>query len=492
MVATYVAVLGVLTWRQHARFGTFGFDLGIHDQGIWLLSQLERPFVTVRGLHYLGHHLNLVSLLFVPAYWLGGGPQVLLAVQTVFLGLGAIPVWLLARDALGGRGWAALVPAAAYLLHPTLSWMNWWHFHPETLAIAPLLLAWWFSGRGRWGWFAACVGFVLTTKEDLALAVAALGVVLVLSSRFGRAGAHQADVSATRTEEGGGAGRRRRWWVPGSLTLAAGLGWYLVATQVLMPWFNGGQQPFYIAELFPQWGDSAGSVIGAMLTNPLLVWRTLVDADRLSYVGRLLAPTGFVALLGLPLLLIAGPPLGANLLSGLATTYDARYHYSVVPMAALAAATVAGLGLLRRWHRAALAIGLATVALGAAVSHHEWSLTPAGDQFRTGVWVGPSDRQETIARAIAHVPDDAGVAASFYLVPHLTHRVRVYEWPNPWVTGNWGFRNRDPDDPRGVDHLVLDLTLDQQPELLAALQAEQFEPVFFEDGILVAARRPAR
>ena len=28
-----------LTWLTHARFATFGFDLGIFDQGVWLLSR---------------------------------------------------------------------------------------------------------------------------------------------------------------------------------------------------------------------------------------------------------------------------------------------------------------------------------------------------------------------------------------------------------------------------------------------------------------------
>jgi hypothetical protein len=271
--------------------------------------------------------------------------------------------------------------------------------------------------------------------------------------------------------------------------VAAGVGWYLLATQVVMPWIDGGRQPFYIAELFPQWGDDAGSVVVAMLTDPGMVWRLLTDADRIAYYGRLLAPTGFVALLGLPVLAVAGPQVAANTLSGLATTYDARYHYSVVPMAAVAAATVSGLGRLRRWHRHALRAGLVAVAVGSVLSHHAWALTPAGNEYRAGFWVGTSPRQATFAKAVARVPDDAGVAASFFLVPHLTHRARIYEWPNPWVTGNWGFRNADPDDPRRVDYLVLDLTLDQEPVLLESLRSSEFETVFLEDGVLVARRR---
>ena len=48
--------------------------------------------------------------------------------------------------------------AAAYLLYPSLEWINWWHFHPDALAITPLLFAYWLATERRWGWFAVAVG----------------------------------------------------------------------------------------------------------------------------------------------------------------------------------------------------------------------------------------------------------------------------------------------------------------------------------------------
>jgi hypothetical protein len=38
MIALFVGTFVWLTWLNHARFGTFGFDLGIFDQGVWLLE----------------------------------------------------------------------------------------------------------------------------------------------------------------------------------------------------------------------------------------------------------------------------------------------------------------------------------------------------------------------------------------------------------------------------------------------------------------------
>ena len=474
LVAAYVVVLGWLTLRQQARFGTFGFDMGIHDQGIWLLSQGERPFVTVRGLHYLGHHLNLVSLLFVPAYWLGAGPSFLYLVETVFLGLGAVPLYLLARDVVGGR-WAPVVPAGAYLLHPTVSWINWWHFHPEALAITPLLWGLWFARRHRWGWFAGCIAFV-STKEDLALAVLALGVVLAVSARLRR----------TPVD-----------WRPGAVTAAVGLAWYVLAMQVVMPFFHGGgEDAHYVQELYPAFGDDAPSIVVGILSDPAKTFGLLMDGDRVAYYVRLLAPTGFVALLGLPMLLIAGPQVAANGLSALSTTYDARYHYSVVPAAAVAAATVWGLGLLRRRGAVALRVGLVTLAISAGVSHRTWAVTPIGRPYDEGYWLSERDRQETFERAVAAVPDHASLSATYFFVPHLTHRRLVYEWPNPWIPGNWGFANRSPGDPSAIDYLLVDEREGQAAELLASLRSSEFvETVFDEEDVVVVARaitRPAR
>jgi hypothetical protein len=50
MITLFVGTFVWLAWLTHARFGTFGFDLGIFDQGVWLLSRFRDPFVTIRGL----------------------------------------------------------------------------------------------------------------------------------------------------------------------------------------------------------------------------------------------------------------------------------------------------------------------------------------------------------------------------------------------------------------------------------------------------------
>jgi hypothetical protein len=92
--------------------------------------------------------------------------------------------------------------------------------------------------------------------------------------------------------------------------------------------------------------------------------------------------------------------------------------------------------------------------------------------------------------ALTLVPADAGVSATYSLVPHLTHREHVYEFPNPWVPTNWGPSNRRPD-PDTVDYLVLDTTLRTfQRGLYRELVrvGGPFEVVEERDGVVVARR----
>ncbi len=141
-----------LGWLRQSRFGTFSFDLGIYDQGAWLLSHGKDPFVTVRGLELFGHHVNPILFLFAPFYRLGAGPGFLLVVQVLVQASGAAAVYLLARDRFAARAdgvstaadrWLAAALGTVLLLNPTYQWLTWEFFHPDALAVAPLLFAYW-------------------------------------------------------------------------------------------------------------------------------------------------------------------------------------------------------------------------------------------------------------------------------------------------------------------------------------------------------------
>jgi uncharacterized membrane protein len=462
IIAVWFLVFLYLGGIRHDRFGTFAFDLGIYDQGAYLLSRLEEPFVTVRGLHLFGHHTNFILLLFAPFYRLGiGGPIFLLTVQLAAQASGAIAIYLLARDRLANR-WLGVAMALVLLLHPAFQFQVLHFFHPDSLAIGPVLFAYWAARAGKWRWFALAAVLALACKEDVALAIIIIGALI-----------------AAR-------GNRRI----GLITMACSFGWYLVATRIFIPHFLDGLDPFYDS-FFGDFGNSPSEVVRTVALDPTKALDVATQDDRLDYYRMMFAPVAFLPLTALPTLLIAGPMLLVNTLTTWSYARDFQYHYSSLVLAGVMLATVEGIAVTSRSQggRRFLVGLVAATSLAATVA---WGPSPIGIKYRSGIWPLERDpRTDVKEAAVSLVPDDVGVSAIYYFVPQLTHRKNIYVFPVPWTPANWAVSGEGLHDPANVDWLVLDrgLLSNEDKVLLDRLLAEEFDVRFDEEQILVAERR---
>jgi len=305
-------------------------------------------------------------------------------------------------------------------------------------------------------------GAALLSKEDAALALVVLGLVIAWKQRH-RIGLAIAAVAA---------------------------GWFVLATKVIIPNANG-VGPLY-DQLFPGFGTNVFQIGWNMVIHPSRILDVATRHAQLTYYRKLILPVGLVALGAPELLLVGGPQLVINVVSAHPYTHDIRYHYSAAIVAAVFIAAVEACGRIGRavalrWAVVAL-VGLSAVAANAA-----WSPSPIGHDYDSGIWAKPQARHAVVNRALRLVPHHAGVTATYYLVPHLTHRTHIYEFPNPFVVANWGIRGEHPPDPDSVDVLVLDTELNgTEDDLYRKLTASnaEFRIVFDEDGIVVAERRP--
>ena len=437
LVALYSGVFGHLTWRQHANWRTFGFDAGIYDQGMWLLSQGRDPFMTIRGMDFWGHHVTLISALFVPVYWLGGGIQAVGLIHTVWVAAAAVPLWLLARDRWE-RPFLALAVPVAYLLHPAVQGLTWWMYHPDSLAITPLVFAWWLARTARWRWFAVACAVALSCKEDMALAVLVMGLVIVARGRL---------FPLSRV----GRAQRRA----GLSAAAAAAAWFLFTMKVVIPWRNDHAPAFY-ESYFPSLGASLGEILRNLVLHPSRPLKLLSRPRVPDYALKMLGPVGFVLPFLGPLgFLLAGPQLGVNLLVEVQNGATITSQYTSLPIVGIFLGVTEGIALLRR--RPALLQAAVIWLVGCAlVGSHLWGLAPYSRDFRSGVWAdrAPAHVAE-LDRALATVPPLAGVSTSWNVVTHFTHRPIVYEFPNPWVSANYGPTGFEVGDPTTVDWIVV-------------------------------------
>jgi uncharacterized membrane protein len=405
LMAVFVGAFLYQTWTLHQRFGTYGYDVGIYDQGTWLLSRFQEPFSTIRGLPLFGDHASYVLVLVAPLYRLWADPRLLLALQVVFLALPAVAVYRVGTRRLGHPA-AGLAVAVAYLAYPGMQWAIVWQFHPEAIAAGALAMAALAADRDRTASMAAWIALALACREDVGLVVAGFGVLLALNGKR--------DL-----------GRR---------TALVGLGWFLVVNFLLIPMANG--RPTAPFEAAYQVGGRGP--VAVLLGLPWIVLHAATTAltnDGLWYLLLVFLPFAGLPLLAPRWLLPAAAPLLLNLAAARPEQHQIRFHYLATAAPFLALAAVAGLGVVAARRRALFAPMLVLLVLLAFAT--DWRYGPAV-WSKDRVLPAASPRDEARRAALAKIDPDAPVSAQFHLVTHLTHRKLAYEFPNPFRAVNWG------------------------------------------------------
>ncbi|MSV59539.1 MAG: DUF2079 domain-containing protein, partial [Actinobacteria bacterium] len=130
-IIAHIIVVTRLQWDIHRGLGTASYDVGLYDQGIWLLSRFEAPFVTLMGRNLMGDHASLILFFVVPLYWLIPGTETLLALQAVVIAAGAIPIYFFARRVLNSS-FLGFLFGVVWLVNPAVNGTNMENFHPDS------------------------------------------------------------------------------------------------------------------------------------------------------------------------------------------------------------------------------------------------------------------------------------------------------------------------------------------------------------------------
>jgi len=499
LAAIYAIYFSLYTCIVHGRYGTYAYDLGTFDQGIWLAGHGTDLFVTVRGLHLLGDHVRLFSFVLAPLYWIWDDVRALLVLQSVVIAVGAWFVCRIAQRELPDRPWLALALSAGWLLHPAVQNLNLDHAHPDAFASTFLLASVDFLRGGRLLPFCLAAALAMSCKEDVPLAFVGLGIVLAVRPALPTKGL----VNPAR----GFLDRARRLMDPagrrfGCMLAAAAGAYFLLALGVVLPMFNG-------VGFFRLEGGGFLAGLGAHGSDPSWFFSRLLRWESAVYLFSVGASQLFLFLIAPLWLLPALPSLAANLLSDASymRSLDYHYHAMVVPFV-----FVATIDALARIGRPAHAVspgasthasrgrmadrvaglarrGAAPALLAAAVACNvAWSKVPV---HRAGVIVELRESLNTnptfagLREMLARIPDDAVVSADYTLVPHLSHRRGIYLYPNPFSVSNWGILGENTHDPETIDYIAVRDRLGSPAltdEVATVVGAYRFEKIAGGDG----------
>jgi uncharacterized membrane protein len=384
LIGINTLVLFACSSLRHILFQSTAFDLGIFDQAVYLISQGETPISSYMGYHILGDHaafvwypLALLYKIYPTVYWL-------FAIQSLALSLGAIPTWCLARQA-GLKSSLANAIAVAYLLHPQVFNVNLFDFHPEVIALPALLTAIWCAREKRFWWFCLNVIIVLACKAVLSLTVAAMGIWLL------------------------GFEKRRRY---GILAIVLGIGWFLIASGVIIPQFSGREAA--AVGRFSYLGNSVFEIIQNLIFKPGLILSKIFNLDNFGYILLLFIPIAWglshqsiVPLFG------AIPCIAVNIIADYQPQKDLVHQYSIPALPFLLLAVIASL---------AVGKGLVEHPRGIII----WSLVGflllAKFTHFGGRYLDSVDNWQAKRQAISLVQPQASVLTTASISTHLSHR----------------------------------------------------------------------
>jgi uncharacterized membrane protein len=474
MAAAYAVVFASLSVARHRAFWTGRFDVGNMVQAVWSTAQgrpLETTDIAGRQFSRLGAHVDPVLVLFTPLAWTGALPEAMLVAQAVIVATGAIPAFWLGRRWLADDR-LAVAAAAVYLLYPPLQWATVTEFHPVTLAAPLLLWCIWAAEERRHLTLTVLAVAGALCKEEVGLALAMLGLWMVVR----------------------GLGRRY-----GAVLAAASLAWVAFAVLVVIPRYNAGEGSAFVGR-YASLGGDGGEVATTLLTRPWEAVGIVLSYDRLSYLVALLAP-----LLLLPLaapLLAAGalPEIAINVLADWFPMYSIEFQYAAVIVPFLVAASILGLARMRRIgrprplaraldHTGAVAVAWVGAVLVAGLFQGPlpwWRDVPVvGSDNQRLAQYGVTDHSRAMARAAALIPDGVPVSAGNLLGAHLSERERILTFP---VVAEADWVIVDSRRPYLGDRLLPRAHAAQ----VAALRARPgMRVVCEEDGVLVLRRAPA-
>jgi uncharacterized membrane protein len=159
---------------RHSFLRSGGYDLGIFDQALYLISQGKAPVSSLIGMHMMADH---VSLILYPLGWLYKVfPTVylLFAVQTFAIASGLIPLYALCRQSKLSRN-QAIGLSIAYLLYPVTIFSSLFDFNPQTITVPFLLGSIFFARERQLGKFIACIAMVMACRDASSLTVMFMG-----------------------------------------------------------------------------------------------------------------------------------------------------------------------------------------------------------------------------------------------------------------------------------------------------------------------------
>lgn len=401
-ILSYILVFGYLCFLKYHSFNYLDWDLA--SDVIVLRNSVHGKLLYYPFLEQIifGAHLYLIIFLFLPLYALFQTPLTLLFLQSIFLGLAAWPLYLLARSRLNQT--FSLSIAIAYLLYPSVGYMNLFETHFDIYEIFFLFFALYYFEKENFRRYLVFIALTLFCKENASLTVSMLGIYAWIR-------------------------KRPQKWV--LFPLLSGVAWFLLSVKLIIPHFakDAGlyQGGFIFSHYYKHLGSNLFEMAKTVVLHPVSTALFAFTPPKITYILQLFVPAGLLGLFSPLALLPVIPVFMQNLLSAAHNHSLIYYQYTALLIPFIFFSVIHSFAKLLRYK---LVIRNQAVLLccffGFVVFSGIYLQAPQFNIMRRMRSYSVDDISRQKDKLIKAVPPGSPVIATFQFLPKLTNRQDLY------------------------------------------------------------------
>lgn len=413
LIAIFCTYFIFLSFSRHDNFYSRRLDLGNMDQTVWNVAHGNGFTLTDPAgegqQSRLAIHADFLLILIAPLYFIWSSPKMLLLVQVLIVGLGAIPIYYLALKKLKSEK-LSLLFALSYLLYPTIQRNMLHDFHAVALSTSFLLFAYWYLHRNRYFLFTVFALLAALGKEEIWLVTGLMGLYILFI---------------------------KKQKITGFLVSFVSFLVFVLLFWVFIPAVTVEQKHFALSYL-SGFGGNLNEILINLLKDPIKIFGLSINYDRLYYYFQLLVPVGFLSLLSPAVLIFALPSLIINSLSNnhLMRMIDYQYTSVVTPFIFISAisgysfinAKITGIKSKnkRKYVKYSVVI-IFTVFV--SLSSFGWGELPYGKTSRFKYFTSKQPEHEAMSKAFKIIASKYTVSATNNIGSQLSQREFLYNFP---------------------------------------------------------------
>lgn len=436
---SFFSVVTAISILRYTTYSAPNFDFGIFINMFHNMKETLKPVVSCERDKLLSHfavHFSPALYIFLPVYFIFPSPITIAVCQTIAVYSAVIPFVLIMKNKNISPLNICLM-SVVFMSNVALAGSCMYDFHENCLLVPFIMWIFYFHEKRKTQFVFLFALLTLMVKEDAFIYVAVFAVYIIVSNKE---------------------------WLKGSALLAFS-SIYFIAVFFYLEKYGTGIMSYRYDSMISE-NDGLFGIIKTLFTNPAhsikQIFTTTENApDKMIYFLQILCPLAFIPFFTkTPSRLILILPILLNLLTDYVYQYNIMFQYSFGIAAFLLYTCILNISDIKKKQRDFISV----VATGLSVMMFFALFIP---NFSNKLYNQIENKEiyKQMDDVLKSIPDDATVAASTFLIPHLWDREVIYE---AYYTMHDDF-----------EYLVLDMRASYKTDserLAAEFEAQGYEP----------------